>query len=807
MKNAIQLHSLRTYLAVFAVVLTVATAAVLAFVTEEAATRQLERHIGDSLAFDAQEMAGKLDRGIYERRQDIQIETQALADAAPRDHGAGLRKRLNALREASASFAWIGYADTVGKVLVATDGLLEGENVAARPWFSGAVSTAFIGDVHRALLLEKHLNPSGGEPLRFMDVAMPVFGKDGAFTGVLGAHIDWRWVREATTTSDDGRPTETLILGAAGQVLLGPRDLQDRTLLLQGVKDAQKGFHGYRIERWPDGKTYLAGYSLSRGYRNYPGLGWVVIVREPLDHAYAPVKLLSEKFFIVGTAIALLFAAFGWFLAVYISRPLITISGAALSLQRDDAKLAFPVIDNFREVAVLSRSLASLVDTLGQRETQLAHQARHQSLTGLPNRAHFTAMLNEAIGTAAAEGKRLAVLVFCLDRFNTITDALDNAAGNTALLEVLKRIEACIEGAGLLGHLDKEEFVIVVDGRETLLSRARALAARLQQALAAPLHIGGFDFTLGASFGISVYPDNGLHAETLLRHGESALQQVRARGGNGVEVFAPEAHARILERLAMERDLRHALERDEFELFYQPQFSFSRNAIVGVEALIRWRHPARGMVSPALFIPAAEACGLISPIGDWVLQQACAQAQAWREQGLPELTISVNVSAQQFISGELARKIGAAMAAHGIDARQLKLEITESMMMQDVELGITVMKELVALGLRVSLDDFGTGYSSLSYLKRFPLSELKIDQSFVRELATRPQDAAIVKAIVAVGHELGMSVIAEGVETAAQLDFLRESGCNAVQGYHIGKPMPAADLAANLEKMAQAAGR
>jgi diguanylate cyclase (GGDEF)-like protein len=471
-----------------------------------------------------------------------------------------------------------------------------------------------------------------------------------------------------------------------------------------------------------------------------------------------------------------------------------------LSLQQDHPGTAIPISNGFREVAVLSRSLAGLVSSLRQRETQLAHQARHQSVTDLPNRSYFTTLLDEAIQTAAAKGKQLAVLVFCLERFNTITDALDNAAGNTVLLEMLARIKSCIDGAGVLGHLDKEEFVVFLTGRETLLSRATALAARLQTALAAPVHIRSLDFTLAVKVGISAYPDNGLDAETLLRHGESALQQARTRGGAGIDVFEPEAHARILARLAMERDLRHALERDEFELFYQPQFSFSRNAIVGVEALIRWRHPERGMVSPALFIPTAEACSLITPIGDWVLKQACAQAQAWREQGLPELTISVNVAAEQFISGKLAQKVGAAMAAHGVDPRQLKIEITESMVMQDAELGIAVMRELVGLGLRVSLDDFGTGYSSLSNLKRFPLSELKIDQAFVRELAPRTQDAVIVRAIIAIGHDLGLSVIAEGVETAAQLDFLLESGCNAVQGYHIGKPMPAAELAALLRE-------
>jgi EAL domain-containing protein (putative c-di-GMP-specific phosphodiesterase class I) len=282
------------------------------------------------------------------------------------------------------------------------------------------------------------------------------------------------------------------------------------------------------------------------------------------------------------------------------------------------------------------------------------------------------------------------------------------------------------------------------------------------------------------------------------------LQQGRTRGGGGgrIEVYEAQAHARILESLAIERDLRRALVRQEFELFYQPQFSIRQNAIVGVEALIRWRHPERGMVSPGLFIPAAEACGLILPIGDWVLEQACTQARAWREQGLPALIIGVNVSAQQFIGGDLVDKVAAAIAAHGLPPDQLKLEITESMMMQDVELGIAVMEKLAALGVRISLDDFGTGYSSLSNLKRFPLSELKIDQSFVRMLAPDTQDAAIVKTIIALGRDLRLSLIAEGVETQAQQEFLTAAGCDALQGYHIGRPMPAADLAARLRGQA-----
>jgi diguanylate cyclase (GGDEF)-like protein len=793
--------SLRTYLAVFAVVLTVATAAVLSWVTQEAATRQLERQIGESLTRRAQGAAQRLERGLSERRQDIELQVRALADESLHVKPAVVRKRLDALSKTSASYAWIGYANAEGKVLAASRGLLEGEDVSRRPWFNGASKAAFMGDVHGALLLEKHLQPSGGEPLRFMDVAMPVYGADGGFIGVLGAHIDWRWVRDAASSAlDGGQRAETVIVSMADKVLLGPDGLQDATLSLDGVRRARRGEQGYRIERWPDGETYLAGYATSRETAGFSGLGWVVMVRERLDDAYAPVRELQMQFLFVGTAIAALFALVGWGLAVHITRPLMTISNAALAMLQGQSRVAIPISRRFREVAVLSHSLSRLVDTLMQRETQLEHQARHQSATGLPNRTHLTALLDQAIGTAGAADRQLAVLVFSLDRFNTITDVLDNESGDAALREMVGRMQSCIDGACLLGHLDREEFAVVFDGRKALLARALALATRLQHTLAEPVRIDGFDFSLTASVGISVYPDDGAHAATLLRHAEAALQQAHMRGGSRVDVYEAQAHARTLESLAIERDLRRALENREFELFYQPQFSVERNAIVGVEALIRWRHPERGMVSPALFIPAAEASGLIVPIGDWVLEEACAQARRWREQGLPELVIGVNVSARQFIGGDLVAKVSAAIAAHDLPPGQLKLEITESMMMQDVERGVAVMEELAALGVKISLDDFGTGYSSLSNLKRFPLAELKIDQSFVRPLAPQPdkREAAIIRAIIALGRDLGVLVTAEGVETQPQLEFLSKAGCDLLQGYHIGRPMPAADLATRL---------
>lgn len=801
-------YSLRTYLAIFAILLTVATAALLASLTQKAATQQLQQQIGGSLTQRAQSVADMLERSMTERRQDIELEMHALADRGLRERPSAIRDRLETLRKVSPGYAWIGYADTAGKVIAATDGLLEGANVAQRPWFGGAVDSAFIGDVHGAQLLEKHLNPGGGEPLRFIDVAVPVLDSDGAFVGVLGAHIDWRWIRHSiASASHEDQRIETLILNMADKVLLGPGELQDATLALDSTTLARRGMHGYHIERWPDGQIYLTGYITSRGRQNFSELGWIVLAREKLAHAHMPVFELRRQFLLAGTAIAAFFALVGWYLAIYISRPLTTISNAAQSIQQRDADRAapgsrsfIPSSESFQEVNVLSDSLSSLVKTLTDREAQLEHQANYQSVTDLPNRAHLTALLGVAIDKANAENRQLAVLVFSLNRFNTITDVLDNVSGNLALREMCRRIEASIDDTCVIGNLDKEEFVIFFDGRDTVLSRAKGQAALLQQVLAKPVHIGGFDFSLTASFGISLYPKHGLHAEKLLRHGEAALQQARVRGGDRVEVYEPEVHARILERLAIERDLRQALERQEFELHYQPQFSFDRNTIVGVEALIRWKHPQRGMVSPALFIPVAEACDLIAPIGDWVLNQACAQARQWRNQGLPDLIMGVNVSAQQLMNGDLVRKVSTAIASHGLEPQQLKLEITESMMMQDVEQGIAVAEKLAALGVKISLDDFGTGYSSLSNLKRFPLNELKIDQSFVRVLAPPMEDTAVIKAIIGLGRLLNLSVIAEGVETKAQLDFLLAAGCNAVQGYHIDRPMPAADFAARMRE-------
>jgi EAL domain-containing protein (putative c-di-GMP-specific phosphodiesterase class I) len=320
----------------------------------------------------------------------------------------------------------------------------------------------------------------------------------------------------------------------------------------------------------------------------------------------------------------------------------------------------------------------------------------------------------------------------------------------------------------------------------------------MQEAIREPFLIDGAEYFFTPCIGISYFPKDGEDAGTLLGSSETALSEARRQGGRRIELYKTELSFLTLERLDLERELRQALEQQQLELQYQPQISLKSGELVGVEALVRWRHPERGLISPEKFIPVAEASGLIIQIGNWVMNEACRQAQAWLKEGLPPTRIAVNVSSRQFIEGDVFQQVSNALARNQIKAEFLKLEITESMLMQDVEQSIATMMQLANLGVHIAIDDFGTGYSSLSYLAKFPISELKIDQSFVRNMTVHSSEAAIIQTIISLAHNLKLSVIAEGVETAAQFNFLLDSGCDEIQGYYFSKPLPPHQLAALL---------
>jgi diguanylate cyclase (GGDEF)-like protein len=423
-------------------------------------------------------------------------------------------------------------------------------------------------------------------------------------------------------------------------------------------------------------------------------------------------------------------------------------------------------------------------------EQRVLFLANHDSLTGLPNRNHFNRLLEQRIGACAAGKRKCAVLFIDLDRFKVINDSLGHAAGDEFLIEIADRLRACTRRNDIVARLGGDEFVVLLGDVEDRAETAD-LAKRILAAIAPATMLAGYECRATASIGVAIYPDNGVDAETLTKNADMAMYAVKGDGKNDVRFFSSEVKSQSVERLSMESHLRHALERREFWLAYQPKLDATTRRFTGVEALLRWSHPELGPVAPSTFIPLAEETGLIVPIGRWVLNTACEQTMQWMRDGLPELSVAVNLSPRQFLDSELLKDIDEALSASGMPTRLLQLEVTESMVMQNVDRAIRVLDAIQSRGVRLAIDDFGTGYSSMSLMKQFPIDTIKIDRSFVRDLEVNDEDRAIANAIICMGKALGLTVVAEGVETEGQDEFLSRSLCDELQGYLFSKPLPA----------------
>lgn len=427
-------------------------------------------------------------------------------------------------------------------------------------------------------------------------------------------------------------------------------------------------------------------------------------------------------------------------------------------------------------------------------ERQMVHSAQHDALTGLPNRTLLNDRVNQAIVSARRHMKQVAILFLDLDGFKHINDSLGHSVGDRLLQSIAKRLLESARASDTVSRQGGDEFVVLLS--ETERPEDAAIAARrILRALAGPHDIDHHELHVTASIGVSVYPEDGLDAETLIKNADTAMYQAKENGRQGYQFFKPAMNARAVERQSIEMSLRRALERDEFELHYQPKIDFRTGAITGAEALLRWTHPTRGSVSPAQFIPVAEDCGLIVPIGNWVLRQACMQAQAWADEGLPVATMAVNVSAKEFRNGHFLEGLFAILGETRLDPRSLELELTESVLMKHAESAASILKALRRIGVQVAVDDFGTGYSSLSYLRKFPVDALKIDQSFVAQISEVADDASIVTAVISMARSLKLRVVAEGVETIEQLAFLRAHECDEAQGFYFSRPVPPEEFA------------
>ena len=519
---------------------------------------------------------------------------------------------------------------------------------------------------------------------------------------------------------------------------------------------------------------------------------------------------------------------FGWRAEQILGRPLLSVPAGR---QRETVELRERVLrgESILDLEVqrqkadgtlfdLSTTLAPLKDASGAingylaiaaditarktAERQVEFLAYRDVLTGLPNRLLLQDRYSQAAAHAERMHRHLALLFLDLDNFKTINDSLGHAVGDALLKEIAARLRECVRETDTISRQGGDEFLIVLSdlsGTEAIVP----VLVKIRERLQAPFLIDGHELTTSASIGVALYPDDGREFEILHQKADTAMYRAKDAGRNHYRFFDEQMNVEAVEHLRIKNGLRRALERGEFELHYQPQIALGSGRVVGVEALLRWRHPEDGLIPPARFIPVAEDGGLIVPIGEWVLQEACRQAMAWRAQGLPPLVMAVNLSAVQFRRGELQPAVARILQRTGFEPRLLELELTESIMIHDAEAVLASVRQLKQLGIRLSIDDFGTGYSSLSYLKRFDVDKLKIDQGFVRDLARNPDDAAIVRAIIQMAAGLGLQTIAEGVEDAEALAMLRQYGCHEAQGFYFARPMAAQALADYVLHMVQ----
>jgi diguanylate cyclase (GGDEF)-like protein len=460
-----------------------------------------------------------------------------------------------------------------------------------------------------------------------------------------------------------------------------------------------------------------------------------------------------------------------------------------------------PGRDEIRLIDIITR-IAGIAIERKQAEDRIHFMAHHDALTGLPNRTLLTDRLQQAILYGQRYDRWVTVAFVDLDNFKLINDSLGHSAGDELLKTVAERMASSVRETDTVVRLGGDEFVILLVDQPHSPELITATLQRMRALIAEPVHLAGRTLHVTCSVGLAIYPSDGRDIETLLSNADAAMYRAKEVGRNNIQFYTAEMNSAVRDKLALQAELRDALDRGEFQLLYQPQVDLAGGGIFAVEALLRWNHPTQGVLTPNIFVPMAEECGLIAAIGDWVLSTACRQNKAWQDAGLPLLRVCVKVSARQFRDRSFAARVAAILRESGLAAGHVELELTESLLMADVQQAVATMTELRDIGVSLSIDDFGTGYSSLAMLKTLPVARLKLDQSFVRDIADDENDRAIVAAVISLGQKLNLRVLAAGVESAEQLAFLRANHCDEMQGQLISAPLDAAGFAGLLRKPA-----
>jgi diguanylate cyclase (GGDEF)-like protein/PAS domain S-box-containing protein len=589
-------------------------------------------------------------------------------------------------------------------------------------------------------------------------------------------HTRWVWERGTAVWNEHGEP-----IALEGLV----QDITKRKSAEQALREAERRYHG------------LFDNAIEGIFRTSAD-GQFLDANPALAHIYgfdSPEELI-RSLRDIGTQLYVEKQRREEFIEIMKARG--SVTGFESQVQRKNGDIIW-ISENARAIFAEDGPLIGYEGTVEditerrQYQVRIEHQANYDNLTGLANRSLLQDRLQQALLTAANSDLRIAVAFVDLDRFKFINDSLGHHVGDELLKSVAARLKSCVRECDTVARLGGDEFVLLINGHSGPES-VRQLMDRILAAVAQPWVIEQGEFLVSCSIGVALHPDDGEEALTLLKHADSAMYRAKDSGRNNFQFFTRELNVLMTEQLELETLLRRALERDQFVLRYQPRVNLATGQIVGAEALLRWRIPQRGTIPPGRFISLAEETGLIVPMGKWVLQTACTQNKAWQDAGLPPIVVSVNVSARQFRQESLVQTVAEVLQATGLEPRYLELELTESMVMHDAPQLVAMLDELKELGVKIAVDDFGTGYSSLSYLKRFPVDRLKVDRSFVEHMTTDGDDATIVRAIIALGHNLGLKVVAEGVETPQQARALRAYQCDEAQGFLFARAVSARDL-------------
>jgi diguanylate cyclase (GGDEF)-like protein/PAS domain S-box-containing protein len=888
----------------------------------------------------ATQMAAHMDAGLYERWRELQVFSGLPALADGKVSIADKKILLERLKASFPHYAWIGFTDKAGTIVAGTGGLLEGASVAQRTWFIEGSKGPHLGDVHDAFLLAKLLPKPPGDPLplRLLDVSAPLMDFDGRFAGVLCGHLSWDWSRgirdQVLAPLQQRSSTRILVLNREGKTVLGTGSVDTWPDLsaVPSVTAARGGGEGWLVENWPDGSRNLTGYAHAAGTSGSPGLGWIVLVYQPIDEAFSEAVLFRYQVMIVGFAVAISAALLLWWALGRTTRPLTRIAAVADRILKGEAVAEIPIVEGDSEAHTLSVSLNRLVNTLAQRNTQLEDDIRRRIVleqdlrltsqvfaasaegivitdrtstilsvndafcritgyrrdevvgqqtsllkSGLQDAAfyadmwrqlqatgswrgeiwnrrkdasvypeyltinairhdgettHYVAQFMDLSDRKAAEDKirqlathdiltrlpkrelalehlgevlreaqpdRLVSLLYVnLEGLYRVNDVLGHQGGDEVLIETAERLSRLAGPGQMVARLAGDEFLII-STRLAGAAEAETLARAVLDACAEVFLVGGKETYLAARVGLAFYPQHGDDPHQLVRNAHAAAARAKDKGGNVHLVFNPDMDAAAVERHALDAALRQAIvAADQIFVHYQPLIEAKSGRIIGAEALARWRSTGGDMVPPDRFIPLAESNGLILPLGRRILSTACSDGARFRHHADDDFVMAVNVAAPQCEDPGFFESVSSVLDLTGLPPRCLEIELTERAVVGDNPGVAKLLAAFRQSGVGLSIDDFGTGYSALAYLRRYPFTTLKIDRSFVMEIGSDSQSEALVLAIIRMSDALGLQVIAEGVETEHQRDFLVRAGCAILQGYLFGRPLPADQFLAQL---------